>query len=232
MMVDRITKFICILSALISTFAFSFTNTFADFYGLALTDTSPAISKASEKTGYEIDLIKRFVGVYTFEVNANPRNPSILTSGFTIYKSILSFIPENFIYDTFGVNYDIWVKLFGIRIWNSTSETIFGFGGALGINFESLSLLTGNSHDYNDFNKVELRHYNVVSTINLIGSIKFRVDIPVNSNNFPFISYIASYDIGTTIYGPYLPDFKIMENIEFERTFSRMSHTILLRVRF
>ncbi|ABS61428.1 hypothetical protein [Fervidobacterium nodosum] len=231
MKIGRLFKFVLFLFTLFSTFAFSYTNTFADFYGLALTDTSPAISKILENTD-QIDLFKRLIGIYTFETNANPRNPSVLTSGFTMYKSILSFIPDKIIYDTLGVNYDIWVKLLGVRIGNSISETIFSFGGAFGINFESLSLLTGNSHDYNDFNKVELRHYNVVSTINLIGSIKFRVDIPVNSNNFPFISYIASYDIGTTIYGPYLPDFKIMENIEFERTFSRMSHTILLRVRF
>lgn len=231
-MVDKMTKLFFIFSALLSAFAFSYTNTFADFYGLALTNTSPAISKILEATEYEIDLTKRFIGVYTFEVNANPRNPSILTSGFTMYKSILSFIPNKIIYDTFGVNYDIWVKLIGIRILNSTSETIFGFGGALGINFESLSLLTGNAYDYDHFTQDLFTHYNTVSTINLIGSIKFRVEIPVSSNNFPLISYIASYDIGTTIYGPYLPDFKIMENIEFERTFSRMSHAILLRVRF
>ncbi len=232
MKILRLFKLALFLFTLLSAFAFSYTNTFADFYGLALTDITPAISKTSEKTGFEIDLTKRFIGVYTFEVNANPRNPSILTSGFTIYRSILSFIPDKIIYYTFGINYDIWVKLMGVRIGNSTSETIFGFGGALGINFESLSLLTGISYDYNDFNKIEFKHYNVVSTMNLIGSIKFRVDIPISSNIFPLISYIASYDIGTTIYGPYLPDFKIMENVEFERTFSRMSYTILLRVRF
>jgi len=82
-------------------FSFSFTTSYADWYGLTLLQPSAMMTAFSDKAGEEIDIVKSLSLAYTFESNVNPRQSSAVTNGFTflvrlqtIYLLLLSSIAQ------------------------------------------------------------------------------------------------------------------------------------------
>lgn len=212
---------------------FAFTNSSAKWYGLSFFEPSPGANYFAKESDQEIDIFSHFLVNYSFEKNANPVQPSILTSGFTVYSSVMNYFPTTFKYGVIGVDYNLWTKLFGVRLGNSPSEVIFGFGGSAGLSLESIELLVGSSNSAEDFSKVDFYHFNKVYFLNLLGSLRAYVEIPINLYNVPSFMYVFNYNIGVTLYGPFLPNLAaVTVNPNFEKTYSTMSHNILVKVRF
>lgn len=224
---------ICVLFLVSLGSLFGFTTTYADWYGLTLFETSPGTKYFAELCDIDIDLLSRLLVYYTFEYNANPKQPSILTSGFTFYSTIMNILPLDFKYDVKGLDYNLSAKLLGIRLGNSPSELILGFGGSVGLNLESVELLVGNSNSSSDFTNVDFKHLNRVCLLNLFGTLHAYVEIPINSYNFPSIMYVFNYSAGITVLGPFLPNLESVSTQEnFEKTFSNITHSIAIRFRF
>lgn len=212
---------------------FAFTNTYADWYGLSLFEPSPGAKYFAKLCDKDIDILSRFVGFYSFEYNANPRQPSILTSGFTFYNTIMGLFPMDFKYNLTGVDYNLSAKLLGIRFGNLPSEVILGFGGSVGLNLESVELLVGSSNSSSDFTKVDFKHLNKVYLLNLLGTLRAYIEIPLSSYNFPSIMYTFNYNAGITLFDPLLPNLEsVSVEEDFRKTFSMIAHGIAIRFRF
>lgn len=212
---------------------FAFTNTYADWYGIVLFEPSFGAQYFASLASNDIDIFRRLTGFYMFESNANPRQPSILTSGFTFYKTLMSLFPSEFKYDVSGIDYNLSAKLLGIRLGNSPSEFIFGFGGAVGLNLESVELEVGSSDSYSDFTSVDFRHLNKVYLLNFLGTLRAYIEIPLGSYNFPSLLYMFNYNAGITLFGPFLPNLKsVSVQEDFRQTFSVITHSLAIRFKF
>ncbi|MCX7654345.1 MAG: hypothetical protein N2Z58_06705 [Fervidobacterium sp.] len=211
---------------------FAYTNTYADWYGVCLTEPSHGARYFAQISEKEIDLFDKLLACYTFEYNANPRQPSVLTSGFTYYSTIKSILPSTFKYRVNGFDYNLSAKLFGIRLGNSSAETIIGFGGAIGLNLETIELFLGSSNSSTDFKNVDFKHFNSVHFLNIIGTLRASIEVPLNFHNFPVLAYIFNYHIGITVFGPFLPNFESVSSANFEKTFSIFSHNISIKLKF
>ncbi|MGC8819904.1 MAG: hypothetical protein ACP5PP_02165 [Fervidobacterium sp.] len=227
----RLKFYITLLLSGMFVYAFSYTNSYADMYGFHVLTPSAIAIDISARTGNNIDLLKQISLMYTFEMNANPRYSSVLTAGFSIYRTFFDMFPTQFKYNSSGINYNLSAKLMGIHFGNSHSELILGFAGCVGFNLESVSLLVGASTDYDDFNKVDFKHYNTLSNFNLLGNIGAYVEIPSGSTNFPSIMYVLTYGVGITLYGPFLPDFTTVP-VSQSKVFNTFNHSFLLKVKF
>lgn len=212
---------------------FAFTNSYADWYGIGLFEPSPGANHFAEFCDNNIGFFRSLLGQYMFEYNINTRQPSILTSGFIFYNTIMSLIPSDFKYIVIGLDYNLLVKLFGIKFGNSNSEVILGAGGSIGLNLESVELLVGSSNFSSDFTNVDFKHFNEVHFLNILGALRAYVEVPLASYNFPSIMYMFSYNAGITLFGPFLPNLEsISTQKDFQKTFSTIAHSILLRFRF
>lgn len=213
--------------------SFSFTNTYADWYGILLYEPSPGAIYFGNISDRDINIFSRLLGCYTFEYNANPRQPSILTSGFTFYNNITSFLPSDFKYSISGIDYNLSAKLLGIRPGNLPSEIIFGFGGSIGLNLESIELLVGSSNSSSDFTNVDFKHMNKAYLLNLLGILHAYVEIPLNFHNISSLMYTFGYNTGIVLYGPFLPNLEsVSVQGDFQKTFFMITHSIAVRIRF
>lgn len=230
---------ILLLNFVITTTALSFTNSYADWYGLTFT-TKSAISehfyKLSGDNELSTDLLNSTIFTYMFEYNINPKLSLPITGGITFYKSFSDYLPMNLKYTFVGLDYNILLKIFGTESLNLNSVN-FGIGVGLGLNIESIQLLVGNSNSSSDYTKNELKHMNTVYSVNFVGSVKGYIEIPVNLYNlikFPTLMYTFSYDMGVTVFGPFLPNFEnvVLQPGEVEKTFAGMKHTLIFRFVF
>ncbi len=215
-------------------FSFSFTTSYADWYGLTLLQPSAMMTAFSDKAGEEIDIVKLLSLAYTFESNVNPRQSSAVTNGFTFFGTFANYLPfTTFKYSSIGATYDLGAKIISFKLGGQTQDNIVGFGGSLGANLEGVELLVGPSKSADDFTKVDFRHFNSAYNLNLLGLIKMFLQIPLNNQDFPYIMYTFNYGIGLTIYGPFLPNLESIEDFSnSEKTYSIMTHSLTVRVRF
>jgi len=226
------TKLFALLILSLFIYVYAYTNSFADWYGLSYIKPSLVAQKFIDKSAHELAPFDNLVIYYSFESNANPRKPSIIFSGFTLKSTIFNHLPVSPIrYSVVGASYDISAKLIEMLIGNMKKGIIFGFSGKLGINYETVSLLVGNSRDFDDFTMSDLKHYNTASIVNLIGSIELFVQLPMDYKHFPDMLVYVGYNIGASLFGPFTPNFEYIEG-EYERTFSNISFGLAVRYKF
>ncbi|MFN3691544.1 MAG: hypothetical protein ACK4R7_01515 [Fervidobacterium sp.] len=228
-----------LLNLVITSTAFSFTNSYADWYGLTFT-TKSAISEhfynLSGDNELSMDLLNSTIFTYIFEYNINPKLSLPITGGITFYKSFSDFLPMNLKYTFVGLDYNILLKIYGTEK-NNLNSVNFGMGIGLGLNMEGIQILVGNSNLSSDYTKNELKHMNTVYSVNFVGSIKGYIEIPLNFYNivkFPTLMYTFSYDMGVTVFGPFLPNLEnvVLQAGEVEKTFTGMKHTLIFRLAF
>ena len=214
--------------------SFSFTTSYADWYGLILSQPSTVMTGFSDKAGEEIDIVKSFSLAYTFESNVNPRQSSAVTNGFTFFTTVANYWPfANFKYSSVGAMYDLGAKLISFKLGSQTQDNIIGFGGSLGVNLESVELFVGSSKSADDFTIADFKHLNSAYTLNLLGLIKLFLQVPLNNPYLPYIMYTFNYGIGVTIYGPFLPNLESIKDFSnSEKTYNIMTHSLTVRVRF
>ncbi|MEJ5257255.1 MAG: hypothetical protein WHS64_03310 [Fervidobacterium sp.] len=214
----NIVKLFAVVYLFFSTISFAYTNTFADWYGISYSEPSKCVQTIAEIAGREISIFEKMTFVYSFEMNANPRYPSVLSSGFTFKSTFMNYLPgRDFNYGLFGLSYDIYAKILGIRIGNSSRETVFSFGGSVGADIETLQLLVGQSNDISDLKQNDFKHYNTVQNINLTGLLRLLVQFPLSSRNVNNLLLSMSYYISTALYGPFMPNLELVDtttNIE------------------
>jgi len=198
----------------ISTQAFSFTNTYSDFYGINYFQPSNVVNQITQLTGKSIFLPDYLVFTYTFEMNKNPKMPGILEQGFTLKSNLSSLSPllklqeDTLRYTVIGASYDLGAKLYG----KLESETVYGLGVSICVDAESVHLFVGSSSDINSFKNNEFKHFNSVSNVNVYTLLKLFAQFPIQKDNYfsKYLSYIvisAGYYLGATVFGPFLPDF-------------------------
>ncbi len=222
------------MSLLVFALSFSFTTSYADWYGLTLSQPSAIMTAFSDKAGEEIDTVKSLVFLYTFESNTNPRQSSAITSGFTFFTTVANYWPfSSFKYSSVGATYDLSAKLISFKIGGQTQDNIIGFGGSLGANLEGVEIFVGASSSADDFTKVDFRHFNSAYNFNLLGLIKVFLQIPLDNRDFPYIMYTFNYGMGVTVYGPFLPNLKSVDNFaNVEKIYGTMTHTLTVKFEF
>lgn len=222
------------MSLLVFALSFSFTTNYADWYGFTLSQPSAIMAAFSDKAGEEIDIVKSLVLLYTFESNANPRQSSAMTSGFTFFTTVANYWPfSSFKYSSVGATYDLSAKLISFKLGGQAQDNIIGFGGSLGANFEGVELFVGTSRSADDFARVDFKHFNSAYNLNIFGVIKLFFQVPTDNQNLPSVLYAFSYGMGVTVYGPFLPNLEIIENFpNSEKTYNIVNHSLTVRVRF
>ncbi|MGQ9856590.1 MAG: hypothetical protein ACUVQF_07630 [Fervidobacterium sp.] len=218
----------------VSIFSFAYTDTFADWYGIFYSEPSKCTQRIAEIAGREIGIFEKMAFVYSFEMNANPRYPSVLSSGFTFKSTFMNYFPgKDFNYGLLGVNYDMYAKVLGIRIGNAPRETVFGFGGSIGIDVESLQLLVGQSNDISDFKQNDFKHYNTVQNINLLGLLKLFVQFPLSNKNINNLLLSVNYYLNVMLYGPFMPNLELVDSTsDLERITTGYSISLQFQVNF
>uniref|UniRef100_A0A7V4KBX7 Outer membrane protein beta-barrel domain-containing protein n=1 Tax=Fervidobacterium pennivorans TaxID=93466 RepID=A0A7V4KBX7_FERPE len=225
-------KLLALLILSLFIYVYAYTNSFADWYGLSYIKPSLVAQKFIDNSAHELTPFDNLVVYYSFESNANPRKPLIISSGFTLKSTVLNHLPISPIrYSVVGASYDISAKLIETLIGNMKKGIILGFSGKLGVDYETVSLLVGNSRDFDDFTTSDLKHYNTASIVNLIGSIELFVQLPMDFKHFPDMLVHVGYNIGASLFGPFTPNFEYIEG-EYERAFSNLSFGLALRYKF
>lgn len=215
-----------------SIFSFAYTNSFADWYGLGYIQPSPMAQEFIKNSGHELSFFDSVAVFYSFESNANPRNPFLLSNGFTLKSTVLNYLPFSELrYGAIGGSYDISAKLIETIIGGMKRGIVFGLSGKIGAELETVSLLVGSSSNFADFTTNDFRHYNSVSNVNLIGSLGLFAQLPIDLRNFPDMLLFVSYNIGISLFGPFTPDLQYIEG-DYERTFTNIELGLAVRYKF
>ncbi|NPU89397.1 MAG: hypothetical protein HPY87_05810 [Fervidobacterium sp.] len=226
------TKLFALLILSLFIYVYAYTNSFADWYGLSYIKPSLVAQKFVDNSAHELTPFDNLVVYYSCESNANPRDPLIISSGFTLKSTVFNHLPISPIrYSVVGASYDVSAKLIETLIGNMKKGIILGFSGKLGINYETVSLLVGSSRNFDDFTTSDLKHYNTASIINLIGSAELFVQLPMDFKHFPDLLVYVGYNIGASLFGPFTANFEYIEG-EYERAFSNISFGLAVRYKF
>ncbi|WP_448375765.1 hypothetical protein [Fervidobacterium sp.] len=219
-----------IFNFIISGQVLAFAETYSDFYGIGYFQPSSVMNKIVLDSGKYIFLPDYVTLLYSFSMNVNPKSPGFLEQGFTVKSNLGSFSPLFHIqdgtvrYSTFGLSYDIGAKLFG----NSKKEAIYVLGLSVGVDIESVNLFVGSSSSISEFTNNDFKHFNSVSNMNIYTLFKFLIQMPITNSYFSNILISIAYYLGATAYGPFLPNFELLQEPDLNRSMQGLSLSVMV----